>query len=128
MNIDKLLKQMTEEVIPEEHGIFLDYLKDMDDEKLMKEKFYVGDGYDFYRFWCKYLYGVEFSIPKNKVLKSLTLRFIRETRVEHPEISEKELALMTGFNQRTIYNYLHEIADEDGYDFANRKKIGFEDK
>lgn len=110
MKRDGILRHLTAEDIPEACAVLTDYL-DIDTETLKREKFYVGDGLDMFRYLLKHLDGLEFKIPRLRTMQEVHKRYINERTSCDKNLSVPRLSLDTGLDERTIRAYLRELGE-----------------
>lgn len=112
MKIDEILSQLKIEDLNDGLEVHSDYFVGIEFEKLKTERFYQGDGLDFYRFLIKYSDGIPIKAPRLNRMNTLVLRYIKKKIRENPAISVYYLCRDLQLDERTIRRYFRQIKKE----------------
>jgi hypothetical protein len=105
---DDILKHLTAKDVPEGCEILFEYLSNLDLEALKKEKFYVGDGLDLFRYVVKHLGGLPLRIPRIEKLKYAYISYFKDRMDSEPGLNVRRLMHDTKLDDKTIRKYLSE--------------------
>lgn len=112
MLVDRILKQLKKEDLPDSLEAHIEYFSGIEFPALRTEKFFQEDGLDFIRYLIKYTDGISFKAPRANRIRGTILRYIRLRIVESQKIEIRQLCRETGLDERTIRRYLQQIKKE----------------
>lgn len=112
MQIDKILKHLKKEDLPDSLEAHIEYFTNIEFPALRNEKFFQEDGLDFIRYLIKYTDGITFKAPRANRIKGTILRYIRLRILETQKIQIRQLCRETGLDERTIRRYIQHIRKE----------------